>query len=423
MGEMTSALPFSGGIFGFVRAASGPYYGFIVACFETLFCLSISIVGVHACVEILEATGLIDSSLNPLVICLLYGFNLLVNLIGGKPFWTFVGLAGFVTFVLVMIFILGTAIDVKTSSVSYVVNCARYDQKQPTNVVLAQRWITIFQFQGLQYLPLLSEYTQDPRKSIPRAMSICSVAFVLASFLVTLAACSTYPGQPGLKDVVAPLMYGYRHMLNTTLETGIWLHFPGILAPTMTMLYCSGRQLYMIAKSGLLPSVLTYHTPQTGTPAITLTLAAIVGALLNILSYYNDTIYTQIINIALLASHIVFINAFIAYIFFRWKYASLPRSYVNPLGRLGVIYGLGNNALGIIAVIFFNANGGVLYTVILLVCFTALATFFYWFYMVKHQTFSAEERKLMFKAYLINGKIYFSDNFVDRNGFNDTFLL
>eukprot|EP01040_Poterioochromonas_malhamensis_P001405 gene1405-biopygen183 len=31
MGEMSSALPFSGGVFGFVRAALGPFFGFMVA--------------------------------------------------------------------------------------------------------------------------------------------------------------------------------------------------------------------------------------------------------------------------------------------------------------------------------------------------------------------------------------------------------
>ena len=40
MAEMSSALPFSGGIFGFVRAALGPYMGFLVACSEFVYCIT-----------------------------------------------------------------------------------------------------------------------------------------------------------------------------------------------------------------------------------------------------------------------------------------------------------------------------------------------------------------------------------------------
>ncbi len=44
MGEMASALPFSGGAYGFVRAVLGPYLGFMVACCEFVYCTTYTVI-------------------------------------------------------------------------------------------------------------------------------------------------------------------------------------------------------------------------------------------------------------------------------------------------------------------------------------------------------------------------------------------
>ncbi len=410
MSEMSSALPFSGGIFGFVRAASGPYYGFIVSCFEAIFCLANLILMMRFCILIPVVSGYVDMSYTPNLIYIVYGFNLFMNLLGGKPFWILVNIAGFITFVLLLSFLFGTLIDVNKSNVNFKVNC-QTNVPATFEAMMQERWLAVSQFQGLQYLPLLSEFTKEPRKSIPRAMVFCAMECITFSLFISLAACSTYPGQRILQLVLTPLMFGFQHIYNIDAFKAMWLHFPGLYAPTITALYCSGRQLYMIAKSGLLPSLLKFTMPQTGTPAVALLIASASGVSLNLAGYYYPQVSDQIINVIVISSHIVFINAFVAYIFFRKKYSSMPRSFTNPLGVWGAYYGLANNIIGIVAVVNYSTSRNIYYTLYVMIGIFVGATIFYWGFLVKRQTFSDEEKKLMFKAYLINGKyqsFYFS---------------
>lgn len=405
MGEMTSALPFSGGIFGFVRAATGPYYGFMVACLEVIFCLSYQITITYVCVMIITYAASLESSYTPNLIFIVYGFNFFLNLLGGKPFWIVVCLAGFTTFFLLLCFLFGTLVDVNKSNINFIDYC-KTNKPVTFEALMQERLTVISQFQGLQYLPLLSEYTVEPRKSIPRAMMFCATEFLTFSIFVALAACSTFPGQMILQMVPTPLVFGYQHIFKIDLVKSVWLHFPGIFAPTLTFLYCTGRQLYMIAKSGFLPSFFAYTTPETGTPIVTLTLGTLIGSGMNLLIYYYPD-YMQVITFVLILScHIVFINAFVAYLFFRKKYVSLPRSFTSPLGVWGAYYGIGNNFLGFISIFKYSSRTSALLALYILLIFLASVTIFYWVYLVKHQKFSEEEKKLMFKAYLINGEIF-----------------
>ncbi len=67
------------------------------------------------------------------------------------------------------------------------------------------------------------------------------------------------------------------------------------------------------------------HTP-TGTPALTFCIATIVGVNLNLLVYNDyDRVYLFLVDIADLSCCFIFLNAFIAYLFFKWKYSSMPR--------------------------------------------------------------------------------------------------
>lgn len=333
-----------------------------------------------------------------------------MNLLGGKPFWIVVSLAGFTTFFLLLIFLVGTLIDVNKSNVNFTVYC-KSDLPVTLDAMMAERPIVSSQFQGLQYLPLLSEFTKEPRKTIPRSMMICATEFLTFSFFVSLAACSTFPGKLFLSMFPMPLTFGYEHIFNTDLAHAVWLHFPGLYAPTIGFLFVSGRQLFSIAKSGFLPSIFTYTAPQTKTPIVSLVVSAAVGAAVSLYVYYNDDYYNIIVDLTIFSSHFVFLNAFVAYLFFLKKFSSMPRSFRNPLGIWGALYGIGNNIFGILSVILDNYNEWVFFSLYLLLGFFGFITIFYWSYMVRNQIFSEEEKKLMFKAYLINGKHSYTSNF------------
>lgn len=93
----------------------------------------------------------------------------------------------------------------------------------------------------------------------------------------------------------------------------------------------------------------------------------------------------------------------------------MPRSFKNPLGIWGAWYGIGNNIFGILSVILENYNEWVFFSLYLLLGFFGFITIFYWTYMVRNQIFSEEEKKLMFKAYLINVSAFIFFDTLDCN--------
>ncbi len=403
MGEMTSALPFSGGIFGFVRAASGPYYGFVVACFEVFVCLVIVVAITQFATVIPLMAGYIDVTFQSRLIGIFFGLNLFINLLGGSTFWLIVNMAGFLIFFLLLTYMFGTLLDVNKPEVDYKIFC-KTDKRVEFDALMFQFSSVLAQFQGLQYLPLLSEFTAEPRKSIPRAMVVCSTTSLVFSICVSVAACSSLPGQFIVQMVPTPLMFGFQRILKIDFVESVWLNFPAIYAAILTVSFSSARQLYMIAKSGFLPSFFTYKTPQTGTPMVALLVTTAVGVgMAMMLQDYPDFL-NPIIRMIDLCTFFIFLNAFVAYILFKKKYSSLPRDFRSPLGIWGAYIGIGINLLEIIAEFKYQNQQDIMIAFYVLLVLFGCVTIFYWVYLVRNQSFSEEEKKLMFKAYLINGK-------------------
>jgi ethanolamine permease len=402
MAEMSSALPFSGGIFGFVRAATGPFYGYIVACTELLFNTLYVVLMVDPIADLPVTAGLISESAVPAILFGIYGFLLSICVLGGKPFWSFNMIFGICSLLLILIYVLGTLC--RTGSPSEV-NFSRFAQTSiPFTFVnaLKYRQSGSHQFLGVHYLPLASASLKDPKTQLPRMMVATALILFVSAICIAFAASSQAPGIHALSKRDFPLDYGFANMFGVSLHFGEWLHFPGMVASAFGFTYCFGRQLYSISKSGLLPSVFTRVTPVVETPYLALICGCILCFGLNLWHFFEPRVLEDFRNIANLALLTVVVNAYIAFIIFRVKFSNMTRSFVNPLGIYAAVYGLINSGEGIIATIFFRGKDYLPVTT--LIVFLTVGALFYVFYMSKRQTFSEEEKKHLFKAYLINGK-------------------
>jgi len=156
MAEMASTLPFSGGIYGFVRAFVDPFSGYLVSRFEIAM-----IICYVACLVISIGTfptsaGVSPKEYEPLWWLFFFATSTGIALIGCNytEYWMFIRLIGGLSLLLLVIFILG--------SFSYV----DYDQfhtiAEPVDVNTFTR---IYQcagmFRGVQYLPLVSVKLAD----------------------------------------------------------------------------------------------------------------------------------------------------------------------------------------------------------------------------------------------------------------------
>jgi amino acid transporter len=401
MAEMSSALPFSGGIFGFVRASTGPFCGYLVACTELLLNTVYVALMVAPIAKLPFFLGLMEEAREPVVIFAIYCFLLMICCLGGKPFWTMNALLGISSLVILLIYLLGTTGEIGSGLVSFNKYCSSHVPFTAANA-LGLRQAGAHQFLGVQYMPLASNNLKDPRTQLPRMMLLTIAILFCSAISLAFAACSQAPGIAELAARPYPLDIGFASLLHRSREAGAWLHLPGMLASAFGFFYSYGRQLFSIAKSGLLPRVLAETVPVLDTPYVAQCFGAVFCFGINLWMFYQPPMLLVFKNIATLSLLTVVLFAFAAFALFRIKYSTMQRHFTNPIGSVCVAYGVVNYGAGFVSIIFFRGNDFTPITTLLV--YLSLAAVFYVVYMSKHQTFSEEEKKHLFKAYLINGK-------------------
>eukprot|EP01040_Poterioochromonas_malhamensis_P008906 gene8906-biopygen1675 len=246
MAEMSSALPFSGGLFGFVRASVGPFFGFMVACTEFMFCMT---------QMSLKAQRFLSDDDGQLIVIVMFGFCLVVNLIGGRPVFALTSFMGFCIAIMMLIYLFGTLSKVETDEVSY-------SHFSPLPVEFT--WFNVMsgrpsvggQFSGIQYLTLLADLLRDPKEQLPRVWLVSLFIFMAMSVFVILAAVSQAPLAKSLQKASFPMQGGYARIFELQDLTQMkWVDFPFQFGSIFCLYYCAGKQLLALSRSGLLPSI------------------------------------------------------------------------------------------------------------------------------------------------------------------------
>ncbi len=397
MAEMSSALPFSGGIYGFVRATSGPFCGYMVACFELLMNISFVSGSFQFLAEIPHKAKVMNSANTPLFVFFLYVGALTITLIGGKPFWIISSLFGLTALFIILIFIFGSFSN--TDFEQY----ADLHESPTAYHMMTFLFVSSTQYMGIQYIPLLGNLCKDPRTQIPRVMMFSVVVCILTAMFILVFAAAHAPGTLKLSTKMYPLTFNFAPMFNKQTFDVIWLNFPGLFGSTLGLIYCYGRQISGISKTGLLPSVLQESIPYLGTPYVALLMGVMLCFIINMTAIYHPYVLEKFMKLSTLASAFVYIFACISYILFKKNFSVLQRSFYNPIREVAAIIGIVVFTMVIVSVIFYQGNN--YYTSIATFGYGVLCALFYILYWHRHQAFSEEEKQHMFKAYLINGKI------------------
>ena len=109
LAEMTSALPFSGGSYGFVRVCIGPFFGYCIGCCEALQNIAYTISAVIPFARMLTTVFNEDNHYEPAYWALFFVVAMGINIAGGKVFWYFNNAIGMISLALVIIYIVSTA--------------------------------------------------------------------------------------------------------------------------------------------------------------------------------------------------------------------------------------------------------------------------------------------------------------------------
>jgi ethanolamine permease len=174
LSEMTSTLPFSGGIYGFVRAFLGPYSGYVASRFEIVLDICYAASAVIFLGSFTHDAGLSHHTVEPAWWCLMFGIAMTISLVGGKLFWTFNNMVACTITVLLVMYILGSFAAVNYNE--YADGTAAVEGRE----VVRQVHHTSGMFLGLQYLPLMSGMCKEVSGNTAIAIVFHSFSFCIS---------------------------------------------------------------------------------------------------------------------------------------------------------------------------------------------------------------------------------------------------
>eukprot|EP01040_Poterioochromonas_malhamensis_P002994 gene2990-3181_t len=260
--EMTSALPFSGGSYGFVRVCIGPFFGYVIGCCEALQNVAYVVSAVIPLAQMLPLLLKMDHTYEPLIWVFFFLTALAFNIIGKNYFWKFNVVIGMVSLVLIVFYIASTIQYVDFDKFSGVQDSS-FDGGNFMTYLPYCAWF----FMGIEGLPLTCVDCAKPAKEIPYAMS------------------------PGIEEVAlaaVPLNFGYSRFLGISEDTATWLAIPAAYGTGFGFMFMYGRQMSSMARSGLFPAIFKLRTKFSHTPYASLAFGSLVAVLGVIIIHTTD---------------------------------------------------------------------------------------------------------------------------------------
>ena len=352
IGEMSSAMPHSGGAYSFARKAMGPWGGFITGLAETVEYVATTAVVVFFSAA--YANGVTSELLG-------------LDLTGNMWIWYVVLYAVFIG-----LNSLGSAISFKFSIVVSIISLAiivlfsvmvllsgKIDWAMlwniPADGSAGSSWFLphgimgilfaipfgVWLFLGIEELPLAAEEAHNPSKDIPRAGFWARGTLIVTGLLVMFINTGIL-GAEATGVAGEPLLDGFRAVVGDgwAAVLGIFALI-GLLASLQGIMFAYGRNMYSLSRAGYYFKGLSV-TGKNKTPWLALLVGGLIGlAALVLLDYLTATDTTGaisgvagaiILNIAVWGAMLAYLMQMISFIILRVKHPELERPYRSPWG-------------------------------------------------------------------------------------------
>lgn len=347
--ELSAALPYAGGAYGFVRVALGPWLGCaagiaqIVAYTAAAAAIAVSFGGFVASLGRQAGVDLPDFVWWGALYVLFVIFNVLgvVALFRLAITLALLALAALVGFWVVAVpaFDLTYALDVVA---------APGGSTWLPNGLAGIAWaipFAVWFYVGVEAVTLAGEETADPARAIPRGF-LWSIVTLIAVAVPTLVLNSGVP--PGATAVglsTEPLLLAFSTVLagqcGATLIAALGI--AGQAASFHAMIYAYGRSIYAMGRAGYLPARLATLHAERRTPYVALIAGGVIGfvaALAGRLLPEALGLEAMLIAMAGFAAVFVCILSMIAFLRLRRDYPDMPRPYHSPAGATGAMTAL-----------------------------------------------------------------------------------
>lgn len=356
IGEMSAAMPHTGGAYSFSRAAMGPWGGFVTGLAETIeYVVTTAVVvwfsGVYADSALSALTGV--SLPAPVWWLILYVAFVALNSLGASVGFRFALIVAIISMGVILFFAVA-AIATGSVDFSRLLDIAPVDGNSsflPFGAVgiLFALPFAIWFFLGIEELPLAAEEAHNPAKDIPRASvwGVVTLAFfgLLVLFLnPAVTGTAEIAVSPGLDE---PLLHGFRAFLPESVAAVLAIFaLIGLLASLQGIMFAYGRNMYSLSRAGYYPKFLSLTGKKHQTPWVALVVGAVVGYLiltlvLVILPSVNPDAASSatgvILFIAVFGAVISYMMQMIAFVILRRKFPTASRPYKSPTGVAGAV--------------------------------------------------------------------------------------
>jgi len=355
IGEMSSAMPHSGGAYSFARKAMGPWGGFITGLAETIEYVATTAVVVFFSAAYLngvttELLGLDLTGNMWIWYVVLYAVFIGLNSLGSAISFQFSIIVSIVSLAIIVLFsvmvLASGKIDWSTLWNIPADGSAGSSWFLPHGImgILFAIPFGVWLFLGIEELPLAAEEAHNPARDIPRAgfwaRSTLIVTGLLVMFINTGILGADAAGSAG-----EPLLDGFRAVVGDgwAAVLGIFALI-GLLASLQGIMFAYGRNMYSLSRAGYYFQGLSV-TGKNKTPWLALLVGGIIGfAALVLLDYLTATDTTGnvssvagaiILNIAVWGAMLAYLMQMVSFVILRVKHPELERPYRSPWGLGG----------------------------------------------------------------------------------------
>ena len=369
--ELASTMPFAGGGYGLARVTLGFYTGFLIGCceiIEYIVYVSISVLSLGTMFG--HITGM-DPKFEPLVWVASYVSAVSVYCYGGRLFWIVNMLLAISSFVILVIYCLGSLKFADFRNAQYV-TWDSLTTSLPAEISgggSGTAWfvggfssfmyvlpLPAWFYVGIESINFACTDIDEPKKNMPKSSLTCIATLVVTSFAVLFISSSlpltadTSDPSSSLATSSAPLSIGFRLMFNITDAAAMALSLPATYATAFGFIFSYGRLMISMSESRLLPRCFRkMHS-----------LAYITGSLISfgvcLLVYFVPLVNKYLFNITILSGFCAYTSQLYGFIMLRTRFKSLPRKFHSPVGIPGAVVGIIIFLMGIVSVVGFQRD-------------------------------------------------------------------
>jgi ethanolamine permease len=386
IGEMSAAMPHTGGAYSFARAAMGPWGGFITGFAETIEYVFTTAVVVYFSASYADSvtSDLFGLSMPGWVWwIILYAVFVGLNSWGAEASFRFALAVAIISVGILILFgilaLAHGAVDFgKLLDIAPDPNAAGSSSFLPFGFVgiLYALPFAMWFFLGIEELPLAAEEAHNPSRDIPKA-GLWGMVSLVACAAIVFFLNPAVTGSEALGSSDEPLLDGFRAFLPAGWAA-ILSAFAliGLLASLQGIMYAYGRNLYSLSRAGYYPKMLSL-TGGRQTPYIALITGAVIGFIALLIVNFNSGAGDVVLNIAVWGAVLAYMLQMASFVLLRRRFPTARRPWVSPTGVWGAIVAFVIAAITFIAVLINPTYRPAVFTIVILYVVGLLVFGFY----------------------------------------------